>query len=226
MKKNTWLAQLRAWFTDPNYVWTYGPFGVPTRFEKAGARLRALLNPDSDWPLCAVAGCANKSCIRLKSDKCHPHTMQDRLALRVAELEKEADALADALNDTIERSREARAEVERLKISDENLRKTVAHWWPLLGYSKFNEAVYPALGDRRATEAPALLELAKLRALLEKAEGALRFYGEGTHLDVVPMRSESQDALMTHEMIGGRNLLFAESGRLARAVLKEIEAAK
>jgi hypothetical protein len=27
------------------------------------------------WPMCAVSGCLNKSCRRLNSKYCHPHTM-------------------------------------------------------------------------------------------------------------------------------------------------------
>jgi hypothetical protein len=28
-----------------------------------------------DWPNCIVTGCPNKCCLRLRSDKCYPHTM-------------------------------------------------------------------------------------------------------------------------------------------------------
>ena len=30
------------------------------------------------WPNCDVPDCENKSCLRLKSTKCYPHTMQAR----------------------------------------------------------------------------------------------------------------------------------------------------
>ena len=28
-----------------------------------------------EWPDCIVPGCPNKCCLRLRSDKCYPHTM-------------------------------------------------------------------------------------------------------------------------------------------------------
>lgn len=37
-----------------------------------------------------------------------------------------------------------------------NYQKIVNYWFPLLGYRQANEMAYPALGDRRATPAPAL----------------------------------------------------------------------
>ncbi len=27
-----------------------------------------------EWPECAIPGCENKSCLRLNSPNCHPHT--------------------------------------------------------------------------------------------------------------------------------------------------------
>lgn len=27
------------------------------------------------WPMCAVPGCGNRSCLRLNSVKCYPHTL-------------------------------------------------------------------------------------------------------------------------------------------------------
>ena len=32
-------------------------------------------NPEPEWPNCKIAGCQNKSCLRLSSEYCHPHTL-------------------------------------------------------------------------------------------------------------------------------------------------------
>ena len=32
-------------------------------------------NPEPEWPGCAIPGCQNKSCRRLNSKYCHPHTL-------------------------------------------------------------------------------------------------------------------------------------------------------
>ena len=32
-------------------------------------------NRETDWPKCAMDGCRNKSCRRLNSKYCHPHTI-------------------------------------------------------------------------------------------------------------------------------------------------------
>jgi len=78
--------------------------------------------------------------------------------------------LADKEVVAIRAERDALAkEVEQLKISNENLKTTIGYWWPKLGYSKFNEMVYPALDDHRATEAPAFTERDRLRSKLEVA---------------------------------------------------------
>lgn len=32
-------------------------------------------NQEPEWPKCKIEGCANKSCRRLNSEYCHPHTI-------------------------------------------------------------------------------------------------------------------------------------------------------
>jgi hypothetical protein len=32
-------------------------------------------NPEPEWPDCKIGGCQNKSCRRLNSEYCHPHTI-------------------------------------------------------------------------------------------------------------------------------------------------------
>lgn len=64
-----------------------------------------------------------------------------------------------------------KGELELLKISEENCKKTIGYWWPILGYKKFNEMVYPALGDPRAEPAPLKLLVESYRVKLLKAIG-------------------------------------------------------
>ena len=33
---------------------------------------------DNEWPNCSVPGCPFKSCLALGSDKCYPHTIEER----------------------------------------------------------------------------------------------------------------------------------------------------
>jgi len=89
------------------------------------------------------------------SGPCPKPPLPEKLAQSPEMIRAERDALAK--------------EVEQLKISNENLKTTIGYWWPKLGYSKFNEMVYPALDDHRATEAPAFTERDRLRSKLEVA---------------------------------------------------------
>lgn len=33
---------------------------------------------DHQWPNCSIPGCPFKSCLALGSDKCYPHTLEER----------------------------------------------------------------------------------------------------------------------------------------------------
>lgn len=37
------LRRIKAWFTDPDYVWTVGPFGMPMRLKTHEAHMREVL---------------------------------------------------------------------------------------------------------------------------------------------------------------------------------------
>ena len=41
-----------------------------------------------NWPDCLVPGCANKSCRKLESELCHPHTREAILSFAVGRLKK------------------------------------------------------------------------------------------------------------------------------------------
>jgi chromosome segregation ATPase len=121
---------------------------------------------------------------------------------RAENLAAENRTLADTLNDTIERSKEARAEVERLK-------RDIKIWEE---------------SRERANEI-----FVKIRALLEKAEGALRFYAKG-RIDLEPRPEKehlyAKDYPMDSPEWRQRSMSDHWPGKIARAVLTEIEAAK
>ncbi len=54
-----------------------------------------------------------------------------------------------------------------LETSNGNLKKVIAYWWPLLGYSCFNEACYLPLEDSRGKTAPLFARIAELEACVK-----------------------------------------------------------
>ena len=62
-----------------------------------------------DWPNCIVPDCPNKCCLRLKSDKCWPHTVGAPVGWAVGKSKADRDATAAALEVEWKRRNTAKA---------------------------------------------------------------------------------------------------------------------